>query len=314
MKAAVVKKFGDQNSIEICDVQEPELIEGHIIASTRMIGVNYSDTHQTENTYLVQKLPPIIPGGTSTISYNNKKFVCITSSGAYAEKILVNKNHMFEIPEGILEEEALACISQGMTAYNIVNDVCKVKSNDLVLINAASSVVSMFLIQMCKNIGATVAAVTSGEEKINFVKSLGADILIDESDLKKYKDISPSIIIDSYGGQRFLNYYRMLKPGGIICAYGSSYREKYPSLNILDLVKDSKTISGFWVKKSLENLNKFNHDLNEIFNLILSNKIKIKLAKKFNLEDCKTVHFNVRNRNSIGKSVLINKNEIGDYE
>lgn len=314
MKAAVVKKFGDENSIEICDTEEPALLEGHIIASTRMIGVNYSDTHQTENTYLIQKLPPIIPGATSTIYYNDKKFVCITSSGAYAEKILVNKNHMFEIPEGILEEEALACISQGMTAYNIVNDICKVKSNDLVLINAASSVVGMFLIQMCKNIGANVAAVTSSEEKLNFVKSLGADILINELDVKKYKDIAPSVIMESYGGQKFLNYYRMLKPNGIICAYGSSYREKYSNLNMLDLVKDSKTVSGFWVKKSLEDLNKFKNDLNQIFNLILSDKIKVKIGQRANLEDCKTVHYNIRNRNSIGKSVLINKTEMSKYE
>jgi NADPH2:quinone reductase len=311
MKAIVVKSFGGPEVMEYIDYRDPVPVKDQILVDTRMIGVNYADTYQTENSYLVQTLPPVVPGIEASFMIDGKLYVGHTASGAYAEKLVVNKDRIFEVPDGVTEEEALSVVCQGTTAYGIVKDICNIKSGDLVLINGASSAVGMILIQICKIVGATVIGVTGSDKKIDFIKSLGADFacLDDMSEIKKILGSigeKPKFILESYGGKHFMNYYFMLEAGGHICSYGASSREGLPSIQIRDILKDTKIVSGFWGTKMFENSNKLSIAVNDLFNLIKEGKIKIIIGESMELKDAKIMHEKIRNRETFGKLILKN--------
>lgn len=310
MKAIVVKSFGGPEVMEYIDYKDPIPNSNQVIADTRMIGVNYADTHQTENSYLVQALPPVIPGIEASFILDNKLFVGYTSSGAYAEKIIINKDKMFQVPEGVTEEEALSVICQGSTAYGIVNDICNILPGDVVLVNGASSAVGMILIQLCKLAGATVVGVTSSEQKIEFIKTLGADFAFLDTEINKIiKSIGcrPKFIMESYGGKQFMGYYAMLATGGHICSYGASSRDALPSIQLKDLLKDTKTVSGFWwAALFLNDSGRLANVVNELFDLIKNKKIKIAIGDKMDLKDAKEMHEKIRSRSTIGKLILTN--------
>jgi NADPH2:quinone reductase len=315
MKAIVVNKFGGPESMELIDFKDPVPNSDQILVTTRMIGVNYSDTNQTENNYLVQSLPPVIPGAEASFIIDGKLFVGHTSSGAYAEKVLVNKDKMFEVPDGVSEEEALSVMFQGTTAYGIVNYICGIKSGDLVLINGASSAVGMIMIQLCKLSGAKVIGITSGQKKIDFIKTLGADFvcldnMTDVRNLIKSIGVRPDFIIESYGGKNFMSYYALLNPGGHICSYGSSSRENLPVIDLRELLKDSKTISGFWGAKIFQDKSKLNFSIETLFNLIKNKKIKIFVGEVMDLKDARVMHEKIRLRDTLGKLIL--KNSFSD--
>lgn len=316
MKAIVVKSFGGPEVMEYTEYREPAPGKNQILVETRMIGVNYADTYQTENSYLVQTLPPVVPGIEASFELDGKIFVGHTASGAYAEKLVVNKDRMFEIPEGVSEEEALSVICQGTTAYGIVNDICNIKSGDLVLINGASSAVGMILIQLCKNIGATVIGVTGTEKKIEFIKTLGVDFACSDDIAEIRKTIrsvgrQPNFILESYGGKSFMDYYSMLETGGHICSYGASSREGLPSMQLRDLLKDTKIVSGFWGTKMFGDSNKLSVAVNSLFELIRDKKLKIVIGDSMELKDARAMHEKMRSRNTLGKLILINSNNLG---
>lgn len=311
MKAIVVKSFGGPEVMEYIDYKDPVPRNNQILVDTRMIGVNYADVHQVENSYLIQALPPIIPGVEASFLLEGELFVGITASGAYAEKVIVNKDRIFKVPEGVSEEEAISALCQGTTAYGIVNYMCGIKNGDLVLINGASSGVGMILIQLCKLVGATVIGVTSNQKKIDFIKNLGVDFacLNNMSDIKKIINSigkKPNFIMESYGGNIFNSYYNILEVGGHICSYGSSSREKLQQIHLSDIIKDTKTVSGFWATKIFQDPNKLNVAINEMFSLIKNKKINIIIGEKMSLKDAKLMHQKIRNRDTLGKLILIN--------
>lgn len=317
MKAIVVKKFGGPEVMEYVDHKDPTPSKNQVLVETRMIGVNYADTYQTENSYLVQTLPPVIPGIEASFLFDGKLFVGHTASGAYAEKVIVNKDRMFLVPDGVTEEEALSMVCQGTTAYGILKYICDIKNGDLVLINGSSSAVGMILIQLCKLYGATVIAVTGSKEKIDFVKNFGADFVCsdNQSEIKKIiKELgrSPKFVLESYGGSLFSFYYNLLEPGGHICSYGASTREGLPSINIREILKDTKIVSGFWATKIFKDNEKLTEAINYLFDLVKNKKIKVIVGETMSLKNAKDMHEKIRARSTMGKLILTNHIDSSD--
>jgi NADPH:quinone reductase-like Zn-dependent oxidoreductase len=94
--------------------------------------------------------------------------------------------------------------------------VAQIGRGDRVLIHAGAGGVGTFAVQLAKHLGATVAA-TAGAANVDFVRSLGADRVIDygKSDFAaEIKDYD--LVFDLIGGEVRHRSFRVLKPGGSI--------------------------------------------------------------------------------------------------
>jgi len=67
----------------------------------------------------------------------------------------------------------------GITAYFGLLDAAKAKEGDIVFVSAAAGAVGSTVVQIVKARGMTVIASAGGAEKCDFVRSLGADQVID---------------------------------------------------------------------------------------------------------------------------------------
>ena len=309
MKAVVINKFGGPEVMEYMDHPDPVPKPDQILVDVRMIGVNFSDTYQIENSYIYfnSATLPIVPGIEASFFINNKNFVGLADSGSYAEKAVVSKNKIFEVPEGVTEEEALASVCQGTTAYNLVNYKCKIKKGDLVLINGASSGFGMFALQLCKIAGADVIGVTSNEKKIDFIKNLNVDFAcinnFDEIE-KVINSIGrkPNFIFEGYGGKHFESYYDILSDDGEIWSYGAAAREGLPK-NIKRPVSLKRT-SIFWGMTLFSEKDKLGKTMQCLFDLIKTKKLKVVIGDKMELKNANLMHQKMRNRDTLGKLML----------
>jgi NADPH:quinone reductase-like Zn-dependent oxidoreductase len=90
-----------------------------------------------------------------------------------------------------------------------------VQPGQKVLIHAGSGGVGTYAIQLAKHLGATVAT-TTGTSNVEWVRGLGADIVVDyrtqdfETIVHDY-----DIVLDSQGGETLAKSLRVLRPGGI---------------------------------------------------------------------------------------------------
>ena len=134
--------------------------------------------------------------------------------GAFAEFIAIKEDAVAIKPKQLTMEEAASIPLVGLTAWQALVERANLKTGQKVLIHAGSGGVGTFAIQLAKHLGATVATTTS-TANVDWVKRLGADIVIDykKDDFEKIlRDYD--VVLDTLGGETLEKSLRVLKPGG----------------------------------------------------------------------------------------------------
>jgi NADPH:quinone reductase-like Zn-dependent oxidoreductase len=113
-------------------------------------------------------------------------------------------------------EQAASIPLVGLTAWQALIEVGKVKPGQKVFIQAGSGGVGTFAIQLAKHLGATVATTTS-TKNVELVKSLGADVVIDYKTQDFEKILSGyDLVLNSQDTKTLEKSLRVLRPGGLL--------------------------------------------------------------------------------------------------
>ena len=109
--------------------------------------------------------------------YNLLSFIGDNQDGYATELISIPESAITKIPKNLNFKEAATLPCAGLTAWRALVDEGRLKSGETVLVQGTGGV-SVFALQLAKTFGATVIATSSSEEKLEKLKSLGADHLI----------------------------------------------------------------------------------------------------------------------------------------
>ena len=110
--------------------------------------------------------------------YNLLSFIGDNQDGYATELISIPESAITKIPNNLNFKEAATLPCAGLTAWRALVDEGRLKSGETVLVQGTGGV-SVFALQLAKTFGATVIATSSSDEKLEKLKSLGADHLID---------------------------------------------------------------------------------------------------------------------------------------
>lgn len=122
--------------------------------------------------------PHFINWAGGTFGYHAFGFdVGVTHDGWLAEQVVLPAASLIRVPEAISDENAAALASAGLTAWNALMEVGKVKAGDLVLCLGTGGV-AIYALKLAKAAGARVAITSSSDEKLELARALGADITI----------------------------------------------------------------------------------------------------------------------------------------
>ncbi len=312
MKAIQIIEFGGPDVMRYVDLDDPIAQDGEEVLNVTAIGVNYADTHQTENSYLSKQKLPLIPGMEVVgKTHSGRRVLGMAMGGGYAEKVLVRTDSLVDIPDGISDGQALAMMVQGTTAWHILKTLGHLSAGESVVIHAAVGGVGSLAIQLAKMWGAYVIAVTSSDEKKKLAKDLGADVVVDAraEDMKAALMAANNgkkvdIVLEMVGGKTFDQSLEAVAPFGRMITYGMASRTPPAMLNPATLIGTSKTISGFWLAHCFGRKDLLQDVLVELFALILVGKLKPVIGGTYPLSHAIDVHKMMLARASIGKIVL----------
>jgi NADPH:quinone reductase-like Zn-dependent oxidoreductase len=97
--------------------------------------------------------------------------------GMLTELVVLNEEAVVRIPDHLSFEEAATLPCAAVTAWNALTGARKLQAGDSVL-TLGSGGVSLFALQFAKLFGARVIATTSSDEKVDRLKAIGADHVI----------------------------------------------------------------------------------------------------------------------------------------
>jgi NADPH2:quinone reductase len=308
MKAIQITAFGGPDSMQFIELPDPIPGEGQEVIDVTSIGINYADTHQTENSYLSPQRLPLVPGievvGTTS---SGVRVLTPVASGGYAQKALAYSAAMIEIPDGVSDEQALCMLVQGSTAWHILKTVGHLKTGETVVIHAAAGGVGTIAIQLAKLWGAKVIAVASTQAKRDLAKSLGADAdqeKLHERILEANNGKPVDLVLEMVGGKTFDASLEALAPFGRLITYGMASRTAPTPIHPGSLMGGSKTITGFWLSHCFGSKELLNDVIAELFALVESGKLQPVIGATFGLSQAVEAHKAMLARETTGKITL----------
>src|SRR5213595_3189098 len=102
MRAIQISRFGGPEVLELVELPDPSPAEGFEVVEVSAAGVNYADTHQTEDSYLPSTTLPAVPGSEVVgRTADGRRVAALVGSGGYAERALAPPGLTFDIPDDV---------------------------------------------------------------------------------------------------------------------------------------------------------------------------------------------------------------------
>ncbi len=311
MRAIQISEFGGPDVMKLVELPDPVPGSDEVFLDVTAVGINYADTHQTENSYLSPQKLPLVPGIEVVGTHDGKRYLASVSSGGYAEKAVAHKAVLFPIPDTVSDEQALCMLIQGTTAWHLLKTMGHLQAGESVVVHAAAGGVGTIAIQLAKLWGAKVIAVTSSDEKSALATSLGADVVVDakSEDLGKALRAANDakgvdIVLEMVGGTTFDQSLLALGDFGRLLTFGMASRTAPTPVHPGSLMHGSKTISGFWLANCFGKKEMMNDVIDELFALVSNGKLKPVIGGTYPLNEAAGAHRAMLGRSTTGKIVL----------
>jgi NADPH:quinone reductase-like Zn-dependent oxidoreductase len=323
MKAAIFDEPGLTNLRVTDNAKEPEINDHDVLIRVKVAGVNPIDNFVVSGA--LPKLVPLpnhIPGaeisgivegvgnhvnnnnlrkgdrviihnkvfdGTCDMCLNGLDMVCrnggligVVTNGGFAEYISVPERNVFKIPDTLDWDTAASLPVTSLTPYHALREA-SLRINEYLIVFGASGSTGMIAVQLAKKMGAKVIAVS----KHNWIKENefgGADYLISNYDkvADEVKNITggkmADVVLNSLGVETWENSYASIGINGRWVSFG--------------------TLSGPDVKLNLQSLytrqikligstGGTRRELQEVIDLAANKEIRVKVWKKFKLNNVK---------------------------
>ena len=230
--------------------------------------------------------------------------------GSFTEYFVLNENRLVKLKNNIDLKLAAASTLQGLTAQYLTQKSWEVKNQDYVLIHAASGGVGQILTQWSKIIGATVIGTVGNDYKASIAKNNGCDFVINysnenfDSKVKEYtNNYGADVIYDAVGKDTFEKGLNCLAKRGRIVSYGIS-SGKIDPIDINKLRPLSASIATGGLLEYTKNIDEYQKNADDLFDLVHESKIKIQIHKEYNFDEIQKAHIELEQRKSVGKIII----------
>ncbi len=235
MKAVVVHEYGGVDVMKLEEVERPQPQGGEVLVRVNFAAVLPLDWKIRNGSAraVFPKTFPYIPGaavsgiiesvGTDVTDFQAGDRVFGSVNGAYAEYgiegvsgVFSPLNGLVHMPEKLSFENAATIRAGADAAWKVLFSEGDLEAGQTVLIHAAAGGVGQFAVQLAKWKGATVIG-TASTSNLDFVKSLGADQVIDYTTTPFEQVVNDvDLVVDSVGGDTQDRSWSVLKRGGIL--------------------------------------------------------------------------------------------------
>jgi NADPH:quinone reductase-like Zn-dependent oxidoreductase len=311
MKAIRIHSFGGPEVLSLDDVPVPKASPGEVLIKIRAASVNPVDFKIRKGGYpkvTAEQLPLTLGrdicgvidadcGGNTVhpqagrLSKGDSIYALLDwTLGGYAEYVALPAAWCAPQPKSLNPLESAAVPLAALTAWQGLFDNGGLGSGQKILVHAGAGGVGHFAIQLAKARGAYVFA-TAAAENIDFVRKLGADVVIDYK-AQRFEDTAKDldVVFDLIGGETRERSWQTLRRGGILVSTLGQ--------------PDEATASQYGVRAKGYTAQPNTGQLVEIGQLIDSKKLRPTVTRHFPLEAAREAQIYLEDSHPRGKVVL----------
>lgn len=265
MKAIVLHEHGGLDKLQVVtDFPDPVVVEGHVVIRVGATSFNYHDVFTVRGMPGIKVPMPMIIGldiageiidvGAGVTGWKQGDRVLVNPlnkkkglmgemmHGGLAEKCLVSADQLIAMPANVSFEQAASLPVAYGTAHRMIITHNTIKKGDKVLVLGASGGVGTGCVLLAKMLGAEVIACASSADKIQRLKDLGADHVINYKDVdfskwtiekfgkpqRRNNEGGVDVVINFTGGDTWGPTLRCVKRGGkiLVCGATAGYDPK----------------------------------------------------------------------------------------
>lgn len=261
MKALVLHRHGGLENLEVLlDHPTPRATEGHVVIRVRASSFNHHDVFTVKGMPGIKVPLPVVLGldmageihevgsglessgwkvGDRVLVHPLHKQAGLMGEmldGGMAEYCRVSADQLLRLPDGVRFEDAAALPVAYGTAHRMLITHNTIAKGDKVLVLGASGGVGTASVVLAKHVGCEVIACASSEPKLERLKALGADHLVNYSEVDFSKWViehygkperrsyagGVDCVVNFTGGDTWVRSLRCLKRGGRLVVCGAT--------------------------------------------------------------------------------------------
>lgn len=260
--------------------------------------------------YLTCKVCSFCRSGRETLCKNFKGYLGMAADGGYAEYLSIPAVNLCPVPDGVSDLDAAVATDAIATSLHACREEAKIGPGDRVLIVGAGGGVGIHGVQMAKLCGGWVLGADLADEKLQMVKNVGADEVIDVRQGELSKQVLAKT--DGRGVDAAIDYVasaetleaclRSLAPAARLVIVGHRSKAVYgedptfrvdPSIMLMKMLEihGSRYVTLAELAQTLE--------------LLKQKRVKAIVTRTFSLEEAEAVHQLIRQNALVGRAALV---------
>lgn len=302
MKAAQFESIGlPQEVIKVVDLPTPEPGPGEVRIKVTKANIIPADVMFIRGMYGLRPQLPQIGGFEATgvvdacgegVEMTEGTPVIFTHSGVWSEYVCVPAKTVIPKPGTMPDEVACQAFVNPFTAYGMLMEA-DLKEGDWLLLTAAASAFSKFVIQIAVQRGINVIGTVRRDEQKQSLLDLGAKAVINEKTENIYKAVKSSTdgamiksAFDAVGGELGEKVLNTLQVNGKMFVYGLLSLQPIP-LNSGLLIFKNLTVKGFWLSTWMAGLTKEQRHriIPEVLTMLTSQELKADVEAYYGIDE-----------------------------
>lgn len=322
--AVWIDRYGTPEELTYGPVDLPALGIGELRIRTIAAAINHTDLEIRAGNWPIHKTSPFpyVPGvevvglvealgdGVSDFDLGDVVITMMQGlggvraqrPGGYATHVSVEASSVARLPSGVDPLQVAAIGLSGVTALEGLRRLGDIQGRK-VLVSGAAGGVGSAAVSIARALGASVIAVVSREEQVDFAESLGAhSVIVSSSDGSAIiPPFSIDCVFDTVGAALFPSYVAALKPEGVLSLVGAVTGGNV-SFDLWELIRPL-TLTGY----SSENLTgaSLRKDINDLVGWLQEGSIQVPAWIEFPLVEAKKAHTLLEARGVKGRVLLL---------